>query len=373
MIFLGAGASAPFGIPTSKTLTSDIRILLAEEYQKLLDKIDEFWREIYEKEPNYENILTFLSGLTNPRKIPKESVVQAFIRSNQAFRKDYNGIIDKMYSKIVDYCTAPFVRGEKHLTAEQLEEIFGNTYDIFALFEKDPIFTTNYDPSIEIWCQKRNIQLHDNTGPTHNPEVREVLPIGQAGGQTMLSYRQEKGSPALRIIRLHGSTWVYESKKKKKIKMNRPRDKLLFADLYQNLSKRPHMIFPGQESLLARGEWDALYQTFKSTLQGNCLVIGYSFQDETINRAFINNLDNGRLDKIGIMNSHPEEAVKNLFWDQESIPEQQIIKMPVEFGTTQTADEISNKWFYPLMGISYSGGPRRFLEIFRKNRRAYLE
>ena len=115
MIFLGAGASAPFGIPTTETLTKEIRKMLVAEHRELLDDISDFWKRIYARDPNYENILTFLMGLTNPRKIPKESVIQAFVKDFHKHQGNYEKIIDEMYSKIVAYCTAPFVSGEKYL------------------------------------------------------------------------------------------------------------------------------------------------------------------------------------------------------------------------------------------------------------------
>jgi len=376
MIFLGAGASAPFGIPTTETLTTDIRDLLAKEHQELLNEIDAFWRGTYEKDPNYENILTFLMGLTNHRKIPRDSVIQVFVKDHEKYRGNYERIVDEMYSRIVTYCTAPFVSGEKYLSPSRLEEIFEYTYDPFALLEKEVIFTTNYDPSIEIWCQKRNIRLYDNTKTTENPEIREVLPIDEntvASGQTDLSFRHDRaGSPTLKIVRLHGSVWVYETEKKKRIKMNRPKDKLLFTDWYPHLNKNPLMIFPGQESALASGEWDVLYQHFKKMLQRNCLVIGYSFQDETINRAFIDNLNKGQLNTIGILNPHPNEVVKNLFWNQD-IPRQKIVEIPAKFGTPEALVEIG-KWLRDMFHISFiSGSPDDFVLSFREKMRSYLD
>lgn len=379
MIFLGAGASAPFGIPTSSTLTADLRSILAEKHQGLLNDIDGFWKNIYGKDPNYENILTFLMGLTNPRRIPRDSIIQALIREYQAHKKDYDRIIDEMYSKIASYCTAPFVSGEKYLTPMKLENIFQLTYDVLSVLGQEVIFTTNYDPSIEIWCQKRNIQLHDNTKPTRNPEIREVFPISEkatANGQTKLHpVRKDRGEiPQLKIVRLHGSVWVYETEKKKRIKMNRLKDRLLFTDAYVHFNKRPRMIFPGQESVLASGEWDISHQHFKKMLKGNCLVIGYSFQDETINRAFIDNLNKGRLSTIGILSPHPNEAVKNLFWNQEDIPHQKIKEISAEFGTAQTLYEIQNKWLYGVLNIRFTGGGARdFIEAFRKETKTYLE
>ena len=106
-------------------------------------------------------------------------------------------------------------------------------------------------------------------------------------------------------------------------------------------------------------------------LQGNCLVIGYSFQDETINRAFIDNLNKGQLNIIGILNPHPNEAVKNLFWNQE-IPHQKIIQMPAEFGTAQALNEIIN-WVDRVLHTTYTSGVNRFLLAFRQKMRSYLD
>jgi hypothetical protein len=315
-------------------------------------------------------------GLTNPRKIPKDSLIQVFAKDHDEYRGNYEKIIEKMYFRIVTYCTAPFVSGEKFISPEKLEEIFKYTYDLFALLREEVVFTTNYDPSIEIWCQKRNIQLCDTTKPTKNPEIREVLPIDEktiGSDQTKLIVRQGRGeAPTLKTVRLHGSVWVYETEKKRRIKMNRPRDRLLFTDWYPHLNKKPLMIFPGQESILASGEWDILYQYFKKMLQGNCLVIGYSFQDETINRAFIDNLNKGQLNNIGILNPHPNEAVKNLFWNQET-PHKKIIQIPAEFGTPQAVSQIQTNWVSRVLSTTFPSGVNRFLDGFRKLMKSYLD
>jgi hypothetical protein len=112
MIFLGAGASVPFGIPTSSTLTTEIHSELKKEHGNLLSDIITFWKGCYEnKEPNYENILTFLMGLTDTRRIPKTSIVLAFAKDHPEYKKNYESIIDKVYSSILNYCTAPFTGG----------------------------------------------------------------------------------------------------------------------------------------------------------------------------------------------------------------------------------------------------------------------
>jgi len=377
MIFLGAGASAPFGIPTAKTLTTDIRGLLTEEHQELLSDIDTYWKDTHEnKDPNYENILTFLMGLSQPRGIPRGSIVRAFMKDFPKHRRDYTRVVDEMYSRIVKYCTAPFVIGEEYLLPEKVEEVFKYTYDLLVLFGQEVVFTTNYDPSIEIWCQKRNVSLFDNTKPTRNPEIKEVLAVNRQtveDGQTDLRTKKTDEVHTLKIVRLHGSVWIYETEKKRRVKMSRPRDRLLFTDLYNSLTaRRPHMIFPGQEPNLEIGEWDTQYQYFKRMLQGNCLVIGYSFQDEVINRAFVDSIDKGQLTSLGIVNPHPRDVLQNLFWDRD-IPYKKIIEIPTEFGTAETLNQVRIKWLWNVLKTKFTPSIGVFLERFRKRSRAYLD
>ena len=375
MIFLGAGASAPFGIPTAETLTIDIRNLLTKEHPELLHDIDDFWIRVHRKEANYENILTFLMGLTDLRRIPRHDEIRVFVTDHKEHRADYGKIIDEMYSKIVTYCTAPFVSDGGYLSAEELEDIFRLTYDIFALMSNEVVFTTNYDPSIEIWCQKRNIQLYDNTKTTRNPEIKEALAINNANlanGDTNLRLRAGRGQvPSLKIVRLHGSVWNYKTGKGNSIKMNRPRDRLLFTDWYPHLNKRPLLIFPGQESALESGEWDVLYQYFKTMLQGNCLVIGYSFQDNVINRAFINNLNEGQLKTIVILSPNPSGAAKNLFWDRDQ-PRRKIFQISAKFGTSGALQGIRNVWFNRVLNTSMPN-VNGLLSMFRKDMRNYID
>lgn len=381
MIFLGAGASSPFSIPTTSTLTTEIHnMLLKEREEDLLNDIITFWKGCYEdKEPNYENILTVLMGLTDARKISKTSVVRAFVKDFPQHKRNYEDIIDNIYSKIVNYCTSPFISGESYIEPMKLETIFQKTYDLFTLFRDDVIFTTNYDPSIEIWCQKRNIQLHDGTEITMNPEIKKVLPVTDRTiemGATQFELNRRPRQPlqplSLKIVRLHGSVWAYETAKGQKIKMNRPKDRLLFNDWYSHLDKRPLMIFPGQESILASGEWDVYYQYFKKMLQKTCLVIGYSFNDNLINNVFVDNLKKNQLDKIGIVDPFPDEVMKNLFWNQE-VPRNKIVGIPTKFGTDDAINEIYRKWINGVHRTTYSSGIGHALHWKNEKLKEYLE
>ena len=310
------------------------------------------------------------------------SIVQTFLTDYAEYRGNYDAIVDEIYSKIVNYCTAPFIQGEKYLSAVELEKVFQHTYDFFFAM-RDEVFTTNYDPSIEIWCQKRNIELLDNTVPTKNPEIRQVNDVSDVSlesAKTNLSippstpvFPQPQVRASLKLVRLHGSVWVYETRTKRRVKINRPKDRLLFDDWYADFGKKPLMIFPGQESVLATGEWDVLYQHFKKKLRGSCLVIGYSFQDDLINQAFIDSLKQKSLTHLGILDPEPRRAVENLYWDTENIPREKIIEISGKFGQPQIFEQICAEWMRQRMHIEFPNGIGAYVSQSRNQMRKYLE
>ena len=177
MIFLGAGASAPFGLPISPKLTEEMRSLLDRD---LLSTVDTHFRHTRGRKPNYEDLLTILTAYTNPTEIRSDHYSHDFARLHQEHKRDYTSIIENMHEKVCNYCTAPFIRGtETYLKPEELETKFRMTYDpligiVLSHGFSDLVFSTNYDPSLEIWCQKRNLRCVDGTRPTQNPEVKLV-------------------------------------------------------------------------------------------------------------------------------------------------------------------------------------------------------
>lgn len=299
-------------------------------------------------------------GLSDTTKLVKTDMVRAFAKGHPQHKKDYVSIIDNVYSKIVNYCNIPFMSGEGYLEPTELERIFRKTYDLFTILGDEMIFTTNYDPSIEIWCQKRNIKIYDGTEVTNNPEINSISSLAEKTVESGKTYFAYKEASSLKLVRLHGSVWTYETTSGQKLKMNRPKDRLLFTDLYSRLKKRPCIIFPGQEPMLDSGDWDIYYQYFKKMLRRRCLIIGYSFNDELINKVFIDNLKKGRLDKIGIVDPNPDEVIKNLF-RKEKVPEKQIIKLPVEFGSDYAVNQIYDKWITGVCKRSYNRGVSQWI------------
>jgi len=93
MIFLGAGASAPFGINTSKVLTKHTKELLDEKYPALFSNIETFYLESVRVELDFVMILTQLAALTNEANVDPGHQSLIFARQNPEHIKDYSDVI----------------------------------------------------------------------------------------------------------------------------------------------------------------------------------------------------------------------------------------------------------------------------------------
>lgn len=360
MIFLGAGASAPFGIDTTPKLTEHIKSLLKEKHLNLLNTIEKFHVEIHDESPDFETILAFLQSLSNPSNV-SDGYFKAFLKQNKNLVQDYSEIINKMYDVIRINCEAPFLQGhEKYIQPDDLEQIFSLTYDTLlgSILNRqacDLIFSTNYDPSLEIWCQKRNVKCIDGTEPSNNPEIKTILPLDRKLGQ-LEAFTSSQKNDSIGLVRLHGSIWNYQRKGGFFIKFNRPSDTCIFPDLYSEIRKKgPVLIYPGQEQSLTRSDWDSYYQYFKQKLTGHCLFIGYSFRHAVINNPIIDNLRNGKIEKLGILSPKPGRLVKRLFPEGDTTGGR-IRLFQGKFGEEKVFNQLAVNWRYWYPRYSGSSG-----------------
>lgn len=220
MIFLGAGASACFDIPTSPGLTREIENIIDENGPLLINDIRKFL-ERNNKDFDYENIITILTALTSPDEVNIDHYSHSFAGTYPDHKRDYTDVIDKMYEIVCNCCIAPFDQREnKYLKPEKLESIFKITYDPLigvpmSRAREGPqlIFSTNYDPSVELWCQKRFLKCIDGTSDTNNPEIKQVLNSERSLKEIREKARAKKQFE-VPLIRLHGSVWSYELQQK---------------------------------------------------------------------------------------------------------------------------------------------------------------
>lgn len=369
MIFLGAGASNSFNIKTSPELTKILKEKITDENPSLLEDIITFYTEAVGIEPDFETMLTQLTAFTDPAQITPTHNSLIFVRQNQEYAGDYSEVIKDMYKEVIGTCTNPFIEGsDNYLKPMELDDVFSKTYD--ALFgaafmcrqRNAMVFTTNYDPSIELWCQKRNIECMDGTAGIFNPEIKRVLsPVQHINRLRDFFNARKYSDKSIGLVRLHGSIWTYKRPNSDTLlKFNRPADRLAFPDLYTRIrTEMPRLIFPGQEDTLRIGRWDEYYQYFKDNLQSNCLFIGYSFRHSVINEQVRSCLDSNKIRKLGIFAPNPDKLLENLFQGRD-IPDDKIVRIKGFFGTEEGLEELNRNWFDKALERNWK--PRYFYQ-----------
>lgn len=334
MLFFGAGASKPFGIPTMEEMS--------EEFENSTD-LTKDERELYLDientigSNNLEGILTVLNDLSQESPNPSVSylkttfkkmtmgsealgplrgekmvpidVITKFSTDLVPALKDSN-LSKKLQSKIIKFIkkNCDLEGGKKGLT-----DIFREYNRLFEIlkFNTSPIFdvfTTNYDLAIEMYHGLHFTEEYDYRKNAHNlsyhPRISftdgflfrsfEENDLNIKDGSVervwdprkyddVLSNGNSEDIPTLRLFKLHGSIGQYyqngEIVKK---------DILFPTRTIGGGELRDSMIYPMRAKEIYKDPFFELFTRLKASLLSEkiCIVIGYSFGDEHIRNIF---------------------------------------------------------------------------------------
>jgi len=294
VLFTGAGASVPLGLPTTESFLQD----LAKEVQTdsgaqsiYLAAVDELGSQA-----NIERLLDLIAAWgADPPKIPRRLVdrrITGFAPEVVASR------IPRLEQAALRLITARY----SDVDAERAYFLYLWLFFFLKSFAERwcplPIFTTNYDWTFERVAERLKKRLNNvidgfvmrPMGNVWDPGVFHRL----KGGRTW----------QLPLFKLHGSTSWYRQTSRSVIKM-------MHAERDPGQLKNV-LIYPTQSksSLVLEDPFRTAYEYLSACLRTGarlCLVIGYSFRDPEISAAFrIALVDNRRLELI-ILNPTPDK------------------------------------------------------------------
>jgi len=315
LLFLGAGASQPFEIPTMTKMVASFEEELQknhdEKYFKFYSEIKSVLSDEYTtSEVDIESIFTVINGIAS-KIVPKDlGHLSYFIikKSNASYTfseeesKNANYLKDKLENFIKKECS------KDSLSNQKKSEIFSKSYDVLfkslgllKLQEQiDPVsgqkfylnwrtFTTNYDLIFEdYWKDLFNIQDFFKT------------PSGTHSGQKYF----DPISPGENcLVKLHGSLDYLKLKDGKIMKL-KPNEFTRFQ------TQGEMMLFPIQQKDLYLDPWITFFQHFKLGLKQlpHWVVVGYAFNDEFIREIFIEALTSSK--RMYIINPHASEIIQ---------------------------------------------------------------
>lgn len=355
IIFLGAGASKPFGIPTmqafvdefgkeietngskeEKQLYSNIKRLLKEHYSAIdleivLTLLNDMAHGInsntlgpsfaYYRESTYKHdwsqaIKTGENSYLLPPKIIGKDVgvsrnkiaeklkdnLKKFIKEN-CITDNIKKIVE-VYDQFFDFLSS--IRSIK-LSKNTSTSIINKTTQVDGHFVFPiNIFTTNYDHCIEIYCKKRGIKFID--GFQGDSFGRMVLNAVQENRE----FFKQKREFDIGIFKLHGSIDWYKEKNSNEI----IKSQILLLNRANLIDggeiEGEVMIYPTQEKYLFRDPFFEMFHFLKEELKYKhvCLVIGYSFRDEAIKNIFIDAVNQNPKLKIVLLAPSANEIIE---------------------------------------------------------------
>jgi len=314
LLFLGAGASVPFGIPDMNELTYKILEGLKDKNKHSeISKIEQIKKKIGNfVKLDIEAILTCIDGLNNPKKGIKDAGAFAAYLKYSLPNIECQNLSTEIREIIRKNCFLP--KNEKTVI-----EIYDKIFDIYTLHSNSistlDVFTTNYDYCFETYCVEKDYDFYDGFDTSKGVQMFKGL------------YASNKYAK-YKIYKLHGSSNYMLTKKGKIIKT----DQLVQpgTKLTGGITVKESMIFPTREKYFSKDPYFSLLLNLRNKLnetigdQKDIIVIGYSFRDDAINNAFYDAINNAKPKKdIIFIDPNAKRIV------EDNIPELKKVIKPI--------------------------------------------
>jgi hypothetical protein len=287
LLFLGAGSSSSFNVPTMGTFVDDIAISLQEIKPVWSEEIMSMKQRLVRAriKPDIEIILTALSiwsdseetgsyklpflAMTGIDIIPRHELSELLSSvKEQIYKKCLAFNIDKATKAYDKLFTALMDIGHAEFSTEKggkIERIQSGSF-------VDKIFTTNYDPIIEAFFRKKM-----DWSCSDGFDVDE---------QNDLSFQNRWNQDGFQLIKLHGSIDYYSKDSRKIVKYglnSQSPDRNIYGEKLERM-----MILPIGEKYVTKSPYINMLNKLRTELDAEEVVvsIGYSFRDIPINNAF---------------------------------------------------------------------------------------
>ena len=163
VFLLGAGFSAPYGIPTMRPFLHSFRRMAQSKYPDLHDTLEQHFARLGDD----SDIEELLSGLGKAERLsdamPGGTIDSAELR---VWQEQSRYLKSHLISYIIEQCERYDEESVKAVLSPSLRMLTD-----LAEIETVHIFTTNYDRIVEVACEEADIEYADGFGETGNELV----------------------------------------------------------------------------------------------------------------------------------------------------------------------------------------------------------
>jgi hypothetical protein len=361
VFFMGAGASAEFGIPTMKAMTKEFGDWLAKEHSEhlpLLRSIESRLRDFADYD--IEALITVLQDIIHLDRIEAKTLGNPTVRYALG---EGTGLADKVRQEMEGAkgsleAARDLLRVAKMFVVESCQiSKEPPPFDTYTEFfdrasKKEPIhknfrstvgaappnkqlaldiFTTNYDVVLEsYWTEQAGFEVN----------------CGEKGGRTLdidspTSSLYNADRPPVKILKLHGSiNWYIDSRGVLRWQDSpaRPGDKALYGhEVQEGL-----LIYPASEKYTYREPFYEMFHYLKRRLTEcrSCYVVGYSFRDEEMLGIFHDSMEKNKELTIWLI----DRAARKLLEEKFRQFRDRVVPLEARF----TAADMRNRYQIPF-------------------------
>ena len=305
VLFLGAGASTPFGIPTMKGMVTEFEHELEEAPEKQLYDV------IRTKLVNYkyfdlESLMTVLQNILEPEQVVTDILndpsIHFYVESVSAdwqqasksvddLAEGNRGLARSLLTQLKEYlrkmCSVEPREEELRLYDRLLDTILSSRVQNFMEYLQRGgrknvglhVFTTNYDLIVEQYCRSRDLVC------SNGERDRNVMISFDEGGG-VLGYPD--GGATVKIRKLHGSINWYRDQRGRLRSSDTPLE-IGSRSVYGDEIVEELLLYPVRGLYAYREPFYDMFCDLKVALERapTCLAIGYSFRDKDIAGLFL--------------------------------------------------------------------------------------
>ena len=274
---LGAGFSAPYGIPTMRPFLHSFRRMARSQYPNLHNTLERHFNRL----GNDSDIEALLANLGKAERLA-DAMPGGDIDSKElrVWQEQSRYLKSHLISYIIEQCERFEVEPVKTVLAPSLKALTDR-----AEIETIHIFTTNYDRIVEVACEEAGIEYADGFGRTSN---ELVAPWTRTFDKKVCVYK------------LHGSVSYYvdqargDSPKFLRLDRGYPLPGPDFRLSREGNELEPMMVLPTLEKDALGEPYSHLNHLFTETMSQTLIVVavGISLRDNHIVSAINYNADN---------------------------------------------------------------------------------
>jgi len=157
------------------------------------------------------------------------------------------------------------------------------------------VFTLNYDGTVEAMCEKFEIPFCDGFSPNWNP-----------------NYFGEGEKARIRLYKIHGSLFWFKTRRSKYIKLPLKDIDIRKLHYFTDEDISETIIYPLLTKEVYTGPFPWLIQQFRNKLLRTnlCIVIGYSFRDDSIRKVIFEQMESNPELWLYLVSPHATEVKK---------------------------------------------------------------